>query len=162
MLVVDETGFLKKGTKSAGVAARYSGTVGKIANGQIGVFLVSATRSAAVLLDRELYLPADWEKDPERCQEAEVPEERRKRIPKPTLAKQMLTHAFAHGVQATWVTGDTVYGGDDKLRSWLEERLQPSGLAVPLREPYWAHPSRRFCRGDLACREVAALVRGRS
>src|SRR6266566_422697 len=85
----------------------------------------------AVLLDRELYPHADWEKDPERCQEAGVPKERRITIPKPTLAKQMLARAFAHGVKAAWVTGDTVYGGDYKLRSWLEERLQPYVLAVP-------------------------------
>src|SRR6516225_4011309 len=131
VLVVDETGFLKKGTKSVGVAAQYTGTAGKIANCQIGVFLAYASRSGAVLLDRELYLHADWEKDPERCEEAEVPKARRKTIPKPTLAKQMLAHAFANGVKAAWVTGDTVYGGDYKLRSWLEERLQPYVLAVP-------------------------------
>jgi SRSO17 transposase len=131
VLVVDETGFLKKGKKSAGVAAQYTGTAGKIANSQIGVFLAYANRYGAVLLDRELYLHADWEKDSERCQEAGVPQERRKTIPKPTLAKQMLARAFAHGVKAAWVTGDTVYGGDYKLRSWLEERLQPYVLAVP-------------------------------
>src|SRR6266487_755382 len=131
VLVVDETGFLKKGTKSVGVAAQYTGTAGKIANCQIGVFLAYANRSGAVLLDRELYLHADWEKDPQRCQEADVPKERRTTIPKPTLAKQMLQRAFAHGVKAAWVTGDTVYGGDYKLRSWLEERLQPYVLAVP-------------------------------
>ncbi len=131
VLVVDETGFVKKGNKSAGVAAQYSGTVGKIANSQIGVFLAYANRYGAVLLDRELYLPADWEKDLERCKEADVPEERRTTIPKPTLARQMLERAFAHGVKAVWVTGDTVYGGDYKLRSWLEERLQPYVLAVP-------------------------------
>jgi len=83
------------------------------------------------LLDRELYLHADWERDPERCKEAEVPQERRTTIPKPTLAKQMLERAFAHGIKAAWVTGDTVYGGDTKLRMWLEERLQPYVLAVP-------------------------------
>jgi len=131
VLVVDETGFVKKGTKSVGVAAQYTGTAGKIANSQIGVFLANANRSRAVLLDQELYLHADWEKDPNRCQEAEVPEERRKTIPKPTLARQMLERAFAHGIKAAWVTGDTVYGGDYKLRSWLEERLQPYVLAVP-------------------------------
>jgi SRSO17 transposase len=131
VLVVDETGFLKKGKKSVGVAAQYSGTAGKIANCQIGVFLAYATKHGAVLIDRELYLHADWEKDLERCQEAGVPEQRRKTIPKPTLAKQMLEHAFAQGIKAAWVTGDTVYGGDYKLRSWLEERLQPYVLAVP-------------------------------
>jgi SRSO17 transposase len=134
VLVVDETGFVKKGTKPAGVAAQYTGTVGKIANCQIGVFLAYATRLGAVLLDRELYLHADWEKEPERCQKAEVPTERRKTIPKPTLAKQMLERAFAHGIKAAWVTGDTVYGGDYKLRSWLEERLQPYVLAVPMNQ----------------------------
>src|SRR5215467_10895257 len=77
ILVVDETGFIKKGTKSVGVAAQYTGTAGKIANSQIGVFLAYANRYGAVLLDRELYLHADWEKDPERCQEADVPEDRR-------------------------------------------------------------------------------------
>jgi SRSO17 transposase len=131
VLVVDETGFLKKGTKSVGVAAQYTGTAGKIANCQIGVFLAYANRYGAVLLDRELYLHADWEKDPERCKEADIPEERRSTIPKPTLAKQMLQRAFDHRIKAAWVTGDTVYGGEYKLRSWLEERLQPYVLAVP-------------------------------
>src|SRR5215470_81787 len=131
ILVVDETGFIKKGTKSAGVAPQYTGTVGKIANCQIGVVLASANRAGAVLIDRELYLPQEWAQDPARCQEAEIPAERRVSIPKPTLAKAMLERAFAHGVQAVWVTGDTVYGGDYQLRSWLEERQQPYVLAVP-------------------------------
>jgi SRSO17 transposase len=131
ILVVDETGFIKKGTKSAGVAPQYTGTVGKIANCQLGVVLAYANRAGAVLIDRELYLPKEWAQDPARCQEAEIPAERRVSIPKPTLAKQMLERAFAHGVQAVWVTGDTVYGEDYKLRSWLEERQQPYVLAVP-------------------------------
>src|SRR5258706_9530689 len=119
----------RKARASAGVAAQYSGTVGKIANCQIGVFLAYATRSGAVLLDRELYLHADWEKDPERCQEAEVPEERRKTIPKPTLAKQMLARAFAHGVKAAWVTGDTDYGGGYKPPARLANGPGACGLA---------------------------------
>jgi SRSO17 transposase len=131
ILVVDETGFIKKGTKSAGVAPQYTGTVGKIANCQIGVVLAYANRAGAVLLDRELYLPKEWAQDPARCQEAEIPAERWVSIPKPTLARQMLARAFAHGVQAVWVTGDTVSGEDFKLRSWLEERQQPYVLAVP-------------------------------
>jgi len=131
ILVVDETGFIKKGTKSAGVAPQYTGTVGKIANCQIGVVLAYANRAGAVLLDRELYLPKAWAQDLARCQEAEIPAERWVSIPKPTLAKQMLERAFAHGVQAVWVTGDTVYGEDYKLRSWLEARQQPYVLAVP-------------------------------
>src|SRR5258708_26506012 len=135
VLVVDETGFLKKGKKSVGVAAQYTGTAGKIANSQIGVFLAYANRSGAVLLDRELYLHADWEKDPERCQEAGVPKERRITIPKPTLAKQMLARAFAHGVKAAWVTGDTVYGGDCKMRSWREYSPTPSPSTLHNNQP---------------------------
>jgi SRSO17 transposase len=131
VLVVDETGFLKKGTKSVGVAAQYTGTAGKIANCQVGVFLAYANRYGAVLLDRELYLHHEWSEDPERCQEAGVPEERRTTVPKPTLAKEMLERAFTNGVRAAWVTGDRLYGGDSKLRQWLEERLQPYVVAVP-------------------------------
>src|SRR5258707_14606842 len=119
VLVVDETGFVKKGRASAGVAAQYSGTVGKIATSQIGVFLAYANRHGAVLLDRELYLHADWEKDSERCKEADVPEERRTTIPKPMLARQMLERAFARGIKTTWVTGGTGYEVDTKLRMWL-------------------------------------------
>lgn len=130
VLVVDETGFLKKGEKSAGVAPQYSGTAGKIANCQIGVFVAYATAAGPVLLDRELYLPTVWSADRVRCQEAEIPDEQAT-IPKPTMAKQMLDRAFAHGVQAAWVTGDTVYGGDSKLRMWPEGRQQPYVLAIP-------------------------------
>jgi SRSO17 transposase len=130
VLVVDETGFLKKGEKSAGVVPQYSGTAGKIANCQIGVFLAYATAAGPVLLDRELYLPQVWSSDRGRCQAAEIPDEQGT-VPKPTMAHQMLERALAHGVQAAWVTGDTVYGGDSKLRTWLEERQQPYVLAVP-------------------------------
>jgi SRSO17 transposase len=130
VLVVDETGFLKKGKKSVGVAAQYSGTAGKIANCQIGVFLGYANRYGAVLIDRELYLPREWADDPARGLEAGVPAGTAS-IPKSTLAKGMLERAFAQGVQAAWVTGDTIYGGDYKLRSWLEERLQPYVVAIP-------------------------------
>jgi SRSO17 transposase len=130
VLVVDETGFLKKGSKSVGVADQYSGTAGKIANCQIGVFLAYASRHGPVLIDRELYLPREWADDPSRCQEAGVPEGTAS-IPKSTPAKGMLERAFAQSVTAAWVTGDTIYGGDYKLRSWLEERLQPYVLAIP-------------------------------
>jgi len=148
VLVVDETGFLKKGGKSAGVAPQYSGTVGKIANCQVGVFLAYATAAGPVLLDRELYLPAEWANDPERCQEAEIPEGVTS-IPKPTLAKRLLERAFATGVPAGWVTADSVYGGDYKLRSWLEERQQPYVLAIPKNQ-----------RIVLTTRADAAVARG--
>jgi SRSO17 transposase len=129
VLVLDETGFVKKGTKSVGVAPQYCGTVGKIANCQIGVFLAYATRHGPALLDRALYLPKAWEEDAARRVEAGVPPETRC-IPKPTLGKQLLERAFAAGVQASWVTADSIYGGDYKLRHYLEEREQSFVLAV--------------------------------
>jgi SRSO17 transposase len=129
VLVLDETGFVKKGTKSVGVAPQYCGTVGKIANCQIGVFLAYATRHGPVLLDRELYLPQEWASDPARRAEAGVPADARC-IPKPTLGTQLLERAYAAGVQAAWVTADSIYGGAYKLRHYLEEREQPFVLAV--------------------------------
>jgi SRSO17 transposase len=130
VLVVDETGFVKKGTKSVGVAPQYCGTVGKIANCQLGVFVAYASGNGPVLLDRELYLPRDWAQDALRRDEAHVPEKTTS-TPKPTLGKQMLERLFAAGVAAAWVTADSVYGGDTKFRRFLEEREQPFVLAVP-------------------------------
>jgi len=130
VLVLDETGFVKKGTKSVGVAPQYCGTVGKIANCQIGVFLAYATRHGPVLLDRALYLPKEWAEDLARRVEAGVPAEAAC-IPKPTLGKDLLDRAFAAGVEAAWVTADSVYGGAYQLRHDLEERQQPFVLAVP-------------------------------
>jgi SRSO17 transposase len=130
VLVLDETGFVKKGTKSAGVAPQYCGTVGKIANCQIGVFLAYATSDGPVLLDRALYLPKEWTGDPARCADAGVPAEATC-IPKPTLGKQLLERAFTAGVRAAWVTADSIYGGAYQLRHYLEEREQPFVLAVP-------------------------------
>ncbi|HEV2460897.1 MAG TPA: IS701 family transposase [Ktedonobacterales bacterium] len=131
VLVLDETGFVKKGTKSVGVAPQYCGTVGKIANCQIGVFLAYATRHGPVLLDRALYLPREWAEDPARCAEAGMPTQATRCLPKPTLGKQLLERAFAAGVTATWVTADSIYGGAYTLRHYLEEREQPYVLAVP-------------------------------
>ncbi len=129
ILVLDETGFVKKGTKSVGVAPQYCGTVGKIANCQIGVFLAYATAHGPVLLDRALYLHKEWADDPARRAEAGVPAEA-SCIPKPTLGRQLLERAFAAGVTAEWVTADSIYGGDYQLRRSLEEREQPFVLAV--------------------------------
>jgi SRSO17 transposase len=129
VLVLDETGFVKKGMKSVGVAPQYCGTVGKIANCQTGVFLAYATRHGPVLLDRALYLPQEWADDLVRRTEAGIPEAA-SCIPKPTLGKVLLQRAFAAGVQASWVTADSIYGGDTKLRRYLEEREQPFVLGV--------------------------------
>ena len=119
VLVVDETGFLKKGTKSVGVQRQYSGTAGRIENCQIGVFLAYAAAQGRTLLDRELYLPQVWADDRARRREAGVPEEVAFRT-KGQLAQRMLARAVAAGVPCRWVTGDEVYGSDRKLRQWLE------------------------------------------
>jgi SRSO17 transposase len=140
-LVVDETGFLKKGTKSAGVQRQYSGTAGRIENCQVGVFLAYAGRHGRAFLDRELYLPEGWAADAGRRAEAGVPAAVGFRT-KPQLARAMLERALGAGVPAAWVTGDEVYGGDRRLRVWLEERGTPHVLAVKATEPLWAATDR--------------------
>jgi SRSO17 transposase len=130
VLVVDETGFLKKGTKSAGVARQYSGTAGRIENCQIGVFLGYATPTGRTFLDRELYLPKVWAQDSARRAEAGIPQET-EFATKPELAMRMLTRAMDAGVPAGWVTADEVYGQHPGLRALLEERDMPYVLAVP-------------------------------
>jgi SRSO17 transposase len=136
VLVIDETGFLKKGRHSAGVARQYSGTAGRIENCQIGVVLGDASRLGHALLDRELYLPGEWTDDRERCRRAGIPEARRFAT-KPQLAKEMLRRARAAGVPAKWVTGDSVYGDDRRLRVWLEAQPQAYVLAVSGKEYVW-------------------------
>ena len=133
VLVVDETGFLKKGTKSAGVARQYSGTAGRIENCQIGVFLGYATSVGRTFLDRELYLPNAWTQDRDRCREAGIGEEV-EFATKPELAMRMITRALDAGVPAGWVTGDEVYGQHARLRMMLEERQMPYVLAVPVNQ----------------------------
>src|SRR5687767_15487702 len=118
VLVVDETGFLKKGTKSVGVARQYSGTAGRIENCQIGVFLAYASPRAAgghAFLDRELYLPKEWADDMGRRREAGVPDETTFAT-KPQLARRMLARALDAGGPFAWVTGDEVYGSERRLR----------------------------------------------
>ena len=133
VLVIDETGFLKKGTHSAGVARQYSGTAGRVENCQIGVFLAYASARGQVLLDRELYLPEVWTQDPARRAQARIPEER-PFATKPEMARHMLERAFAAGVPAAWVTGDSVYGDNRRLRRWVEEQERAYVLAVSGKE----------------------------
>ena len=136
VLVVDETGFLKKGTKSVGVQRQYSGTAGKIENCQVGVFLAYASTKGRTLVDRELYLPKSWIEDPERRRESGVPETV-EFATKPQLARRMLERALEAGLAPAWVLGDEVYGDDRRLRMWLEEREQPYVLAVSGKEYVW-------------------------
>ncbi len=155
VLVVDETGFLKKGTKSVGVQRQYSGTAGRIENCQIGVFLSYASPQGRTFLDRELYLPQDWAANAVRRQEAGVPEAVTFQT-KPRLAQQMLTRALDAGVPARWVTGDEVYGSDRRLRQWLEARGMPHVLAIKRTEPLWAHTERG--PRQVAAERLAATV----
>ncbi len=122
VLIVDETGFLKKGEKSVGVARQYTGTAGKRENCQVGVFLCYSSEEGAAFIDRALYLPREeWAKDPARREEAGIPEGVRFAT-KGKLAKEMLERAFEAGVPARWVVADTVYGTARGLRGWLEEQ----------------------------------------
>jgi SRSO17 transposase len=135
-LVIDETGFLKKGTKSVGVARQYSGTAGRIENCQIGVFLGYASRHGHAVVDRALYLPKTWTEDAARREDAGVPPDVRFAT-KGELAKTMLARAFAAAVPAGWVTGDEVYGNDGALRRWLERAQRPYVLAVACSHAVW-------------------------
>ena len=137
VLILDETGFLKKGTHSAGVARQYTGTAGRIENAQVGVFLAYASRHGTAFLDRALYLPKEWTDDPGRCEKAGVPEGTAFATT-PQLAKAMLGRAFTAGVPSAWVTGDEVYGSDGGLRRWLEGEGRPYVLAVRANPYVWA------------------------
>jgi SRSO17 transposase len=136
VLIVDETGFLKKGTKSVGVQRQYSGTAGRIENCQVGVFLAYAGTAGRAFLDRELYLPKEWAADEARRREAGVPMAAAFAT-KPGLARRMLERAFAAEVPAAWVAGDEVYGDASDLRRWLEARNAAYVLAVSCSHMLW-------------------------
>jgi SRSO17 transposase len=129
VLVIDETGFVKKGTRSAGVQRQYSGTAGRVENCQLGVFLAYAGPRGRALIDRELYLPKSWTDDRDRCREAGVPDDVQFAT-KPELARLMLGRALDAGVPAAWVTADEAYGKDGRFRDWLEQRRAAYVVAV--------------------------------
>jgi SRSO17 transposase len=130
VLIVDETGFLKKGEKSVGVARQYTGTAGDTVNCQVGVFLAYSSEKGAAFLDRALYLPRAWTNDPARRAEAGVPAGLvfRNKI---ELAEEILQRAFAADVPARWVLADSFYGRSHAFRAWLEERGRPYAVMVP-------------------------------
>jgi SRSO17 transposase len=129
VLVVDETGDLKKGTATAGVQRQYTGTAGRIENAQVAVWLVYASSAGHALIDRELYVPQGWTSDSDRCQAAGIPDQV-EFATKPALATSMLARTLDAGVPAAWVTGDEVYGADPGLRAELEGRGVGYVLAV--------------------------------
>jgi len=134
VLIVDETGFVKKGTRSAGVQRQYSGTAGRVENCQLGVFLAYASARGRALVDRELYLPRSWTDDRDRCRGAGVPDDAQFSS-KPELARLMLGRALDAGVPASWVTADEAYGRDGKFRGWLEQRRTGYVVAVASNQP---------------------------
>ena len=145
VLILDETGFIKKGSMSAGVARQYSGTAGRIENCQIGVFLVYASSKGRTFLDCELYLPKAWTDDRQRCKTAAIPEEVRF-VTKLQLGRRMLQRAFVAGIEAKWVAGDSVYGNDSQMRSWLDERRQAYVLGVTAQLRLWTDEQRQWAR----------------
>ncbi len=155
VLVIDETGFLKKGTRSVGVQRQYSGTAGRVENCQLGVFLTYASQAGHTLLDRELYLPESWTQDAARCREAHVPAGV-SFATKPALAARMLARTLDAGISAAWVTGDTVYGSHRPLRAVLEARQQAYALAVPRREQVQVPGERAPKRVDHVARGLPA------
>ncbi len=130
VLILDDTGFVKKGSKSCGVGRQYTGTVGDTANAQVGVFLAYASQKGAAFIDRALYLPRAWTEDHGRRREAGIPADVRFAT-KIALAQRMLARAFDAEVPARWLVGDSFYGRSHAFRRWLEERGRAYALMVP-------------------------------
>jgi SRSO17 transposase len=130
VLIIDDTGFIKKGITSAGVQRQYSGTAGRTENCQIGVFAAYASACGRALVDRELYLPKTWTEDRERCRTARVPDER-EFATKGELARHMVLRALASPLPIAWVTADSAYGQDNRFRRLLEQSGVGYVLAVP-------------------------------
>ncbi len=135
-LVIDETGFLKQGKKSAGVARQYSGTAGRVENCQIGVFLTYASSKGHTPIDRRLYMPESWMEDSSRCAEAKVPDTLKFQT-KPQIALEMIQSATSAGVPYKWVTGDSVYGDYGAIRSWLEQNEKCYVMSVSGKAYFW-------------------------
>jgi SRSO17 transposase len=130
ILVVDETGDVKKGVHSVGVQRQYSGTAGRVENSQVAVYLTYAAPRGHALIDRALYLPKSWSKDTDRCADAGIPEDKRGFATKPTLAAKLIDRAVAAQIPAAWVAGDEVYGADPRLRARVRDHHLGYVLAV--------------------------------
>jgi SRSO17 transposase len=135
VFVLDDPGFIKKGRRSAGVQRQYTGTIGKIDNCQLGVFLAYASSKGRALIDRELYLPVSWTEDPDRCAKAGIPPECCAEggfATKPELGVAMLNRAYRAQVltSVSWVTADEAYGQNPAFREWLTVREIPFVLAT--------------------------------
>ncbi|MEV6638459.1 IS701 family transposase [Amycolatopsis sp. NPDC051371] len=138
VLIADPTGFAKKGNKSAGVQRQYSGTLGRIDNCQIGVFLAYVnTAGDRVLIDRELYLPDEsWCADPRRRAEARVPE-KVTFATRPKQVQAMIARAVVAGVPFAWFAADEEFGQNPGLRSYLEAEGIAYAMAVEVHPERW-------------------------
>lgn len=134
VLVVDETGDVKKGTATVGTQRQYTGTAGRTENAQVAVYLAYAAPAGSAFIDRALYLPRSWTGDPARCRAAGVPEDTAFAT-KPALARTMIARALDAGTPAAWVTADEVYGQDPALRAGLARRGLGYVLAVAKSHP---------------------------
>jgi SRSO17 transposase len=134
VLVVDETGDLKKGTATVGAQRQYTGTAGRTENAQVAVYLAYAAPAGSAFIDRALYLPRAWTSDPARCRAAGVPQDTAFAT-KPALAQEMIGRALDAGTPAGWVAADEVYGQDPKLRAELARRGLGYVLAVAKSHP---------------------------
>ena len=130
ILVLDETGDVKKGAATVGVQRQYTGTAGRIENSQVAVFLTYAAPRGHALIDRALYLPKSWTTDPDRCADAGIPEDKRDFATKPALALTLIARAVDAKVPAAWVAGDEVYGTDPRLRAAIRNHGLGYVLAV--------------------------------
>ncbi len=148
VVIADETGFLKKGTKSAGVQRQYSGTAGRIENCQLGVFLAYVSAKGRALIDRELYLPESWCADRVRCEQAGIGQDV-KFATKPELARRMLQRLLITGQRPAWFTADEAYGDNPGLRAYLEDQHLNYVLAISCDQRF-STPSGRVRADELA------------
>ena len=153
VLVVDETGDLKKGTHTVGVQRQYTGTAGRIENSQIAVYLAYSTPLGHAAIDRELYVPRSWTDDRARCRAAGIPDAV-DFTTKPALAARMIGRALDAGVLASWVTGDEVYGSNPNLRTELERREVGYVLAVACDHQVTTHAGK--VRSDALAKKLPA------
>ncbi|GAA2915119.1 hypothetical protein Acy02nite_91650 [Actinoplanes cyaneus] len=154
VLIVDEIGFVKKGTRSAGVQRQYSGTAGRVENCQLGVSLAYASPAGRALIDRELYLPRTGIGD-QRCREdAGVPAEVQFAT-KSQLGQAMHSRALDAGMPARWMAADEAYGQDSKSRAFCDQRRV--GYVVVPQASAWG--SRCSGWGPLGEQKVSAVGR---
>ena len=149
VLVVDETGFVKKGEHSVGVARQYSGTAGRVENCQVGVFTAYASRLGHALIDRRLYLPKGWAENHARRAKACVPEDVAFATT-PAMAREMVSRLLDEGSPCAFVLADALYGSDYQFRRMLEKRGQAYVLAIRSNHVLWFLEEWRFVQTDPA------------